>query len=63
MIKVCKIVSCDEIVNVCEPLVFEHNSVVYLKLFVDEFYVNLATSKKVDGSYSYSFQIRIFVSI
>ena len=63
MIKVRKIVSCDEIVNVCEPLVFEQNSVVYLKLFDDECYVTLATSKKVDGSYSYSFEIRVIVFI
>ena len=61
MITVRKIVSRDEMVNVFEPLVFEHNSMgnVYLKLFVDESYVILAIGRReVDGSFSYSFEFR-----
>jgi len=58
MITVRKIVSRVEIVNVCEPLVFEHNSVVYLKLFVDESFVIIAIGREVAGSFSYSFEIR-----
>ena len=61
MITVRKIVSRDEMVNVFEPLVFEHNSMgnIFLKLFVEESYVILAIGRREVGDlFSFSFEVR-----